>query len=150
MGPATASALRGAGVTVDLVADPGGGAVLAAAFPAGPGRVLAPGAEQPSIEPAAGLAAKGWSVRTVPVYRTVTCPQPPEVVAQWPTFDAFVVTAGSVSRAAVEAAGLPGPKVVAIGQAAAAAARAAGLEVSAIADRPDAGGLAGAVLAALG
>ena len=149
VGPATASALRGAGVTVDLVADPGGGAALAAAFPAGPGRVLAPGAELPSPEPAAGLTAKGWSVRTVPVYRTVACPQPPKVVARWPAFDAFVVTAGSVARAAVEAAGLPGPKVVAIGEAAAVAARAAGLDVVAVADRPDAGGLAGAVLAAL-
>ena len=149
VGPATASALRGVGVTVDLVADPGGGASLAAAFPAGPGRVLAPGAEQSSAEPAAGLAAKGWSVRTVPIYRTVACPQPPEVVAQWPTFDAFVVTAGSVARAAVEAAGLPGPTVVAIGEAAAAAAVAAGLDVVAVADHPDAGGLTGAVLAAL-
>ena len=149
VGPATASALRGLGVTVDLVADPGGGVALVAAFPAGPGRVLAPGAEQPSAEPAAGLTAKGWRVRSVPVYRTVTCPQPPEVVAQWPAFDAFVVTAGSVARAAVETAGLPGPKVVAIGEAAAAAARAAGLDVVAVADRPDAGGLAGAVLAAL-
>jgi len=149
VGPATASALRGAGVTVDVVADPGGGAALVSAFPAGQGLVLLPGAEQSSPEPASGLTAKGWTVRRVPVYRTVVAPQPPDVVSEWSRLDAFVVTAGSVARAAVEAGGLPGPKVVAIGEAAAAAARAAGLDVLAVADRPDAGGIAGAVMAAL-
>ncbi len=149
VGPATAAALRGVGVTVELVADPGGGAALVAAFPAGQGLVLLPGAEQSSAEPAAGLLALGWTVRQVPVYRTVVAPQPPEVVSEWPRFDAFVVTAGSVARAAVEAGGLPGPRVVAIGEASAAAARAAGLQVVAVADRPDAGGIAGAALAAL-
>lgn len=149
VGTATASALSHAGITVDLVADPAGGAALASAFPAGSGRVLLPGAEESSPEPAAGLTAKGWAVRRVPVYRTVVAPQPSDVVSEWPRFDAFVVTAGSVARAAVEAGGLPGPKVVAIGEAAAAAARAAGLDVVAVADRPDAGGIAGAVIAAL-
>jgi hydroxymethylbilane synthase len=149
VGPATASALREAGIAVDLVADPGGGAALASAFPTGAGRVLLPGAEESSPEPSAGLTAKGWSVRSVPVYRTVVAPMPPEVVLEWRRFDAFVVTAGSVARAAVEAGGLPGPKAIAIGEAAAAAARAAGLDVIAVADRPDAGGIAGAVLAAL-
>jgi hydroxymethylbilane synthase len=149
VGPATASALERAGIAVDLVAEPGGGAALAAAFPTGSGRVLLPGAEDPSEEPAAGLTAKGWRVRPVAVYRTVACPQPPEVLAEWRTFDAFVVTAGSVARAAVTAAGIPGPKVVAIGTAAAAAARATGLDVVAVADRPDAIGLVGALLAAL-
>lgn len=149
VGPATASALAAAGLVADLVADPGGGAALASLFPPGPGRVLQPGAEQSSPEPAAGLKAKGWSVRRVPVYRTVAAPQPPEVVTEWPRFDVFVVTAGSVARAAVASGGLPGPKVVAIGEAAASAARAAGLDVVGIADRPDAAGIAGAVLAVL-
>ncbi len=149
VGPATAAALAEAGITADLVADPGGGAALVAAFPPGPGRVLVPGAEQASAEPASGLAGKGWTVRGVGVYRTLPCPQPPEVLAEWPAFDAFVVTAGSVARAAVLAAGLPGPKVVAIGESAAAEARAAGLHVAAVADRPDAVGLVAAALAAL-
>ena len=104
----------------------------------------------PSPEPAAGLRAQGWTVRLVPVYRTVVAPQPPDVVADWSGFDAFVVTAGSVARAAVEAGGLPGPKVVAIGEAAAAAARDVGLDVIAVADRPDAGGITEALLAAPG
>ncbi|MGV8909952.1 MAG: uroporphyrinogen-III synthase [Propionicimonas sp.] len=149
VGPATASALGRAGISVDLVADPGGGAALAAAFPTGSGRILLPGAGDPSAEPAAGLSAKGWNVHPVGVYQTVTCPQPTEILAAWPTFDAFVVTAGSVARAAVAAAGLPGPKVVAIGAAAAAAAQATGLDVAALADRPDAAGILGALIAAL-
>ncbi|HSK32078.1 MAG TPA: uroporphyrinogen-III synthase, partial [Propionicimonas sp.] len=149
VGPATASALRQAGIAVDLVADPGGGAALAAAFPAGSGRVLLPGAEESSPEPAAGVAAKGWSVRRVPVYRTVVAPQPADVIGEWPRFDLFVVTAGSVARAAVEAGGLPGPRVVALGDASAAAARAAGLDVVGVAERPDAAGIAGAVIVAL-
>jgi len=149
VGPATASALRQAGIAVDLVADPGGGAALAAAFPAGSGRVLLPGAEESSPEPAAGVSAKGWSVRRVPVYRTVVAPQPADVIGEWPRFDVFVVTAGSVARAAVEAGGLPGPRVVALGATSAAAARAAGLDVVGVAERPDAAGIAGAVIVAL-
>ena len=149
VGPATASALGRAGIAVDLVADPGGGAALATAFPTGSGRILLPGAEDQSAQPAAGLSAKGWSVHPVAVYRTVDCPQPREVTAEWHTFDAFVVTAGSVARAAVAAAGLPGPQVVAIGAAAATAAQGAGLDVSGVADHPDAAGLVGALLAVL-
>lgn len=149
VGPATATALAGAGIRPDLVARPGGGAALVAAFGPGPGRVLIPGAEQASAEPASGLAAKGWTVQPVAVYRTVPCVLPPEVVTGWPAFDAFIVTAGSVARAALESVALPGPGVVAIGGSAAAAASAAGLQVVAVADRPDAGGLVTAVLAAL-
>ncbi|HEX5336114.1 MAG TPA: uroporphyrinogen-III synthase [Propionicimonas sp.] len=149
VGPATAAVLRAAGINVDLVANPGGGAALVAAFPHGPGRILLPGAEQSSPEPAAGLRALGWTVRLVPVYRTIVAPQPPDVLVDWRGFDAFVVTAGSVARAAFEAGGLPGPKVVAIGDSAADAARAVGLDVVAVAERPDADGIAGAVLTAL-
>lgn len=151
VGPATASALAEAGLSVDLVARPGGGAALVAAFPDGPGRVLLPGAEQASVEPAEGLAAKGWTVGGVPVYRTVGADLPVEVVADWRAdrFDAFVVTAGSVARAAVAAAGLPGPGVVSIGGPSAAACRELGLPVLAVAATPDTGGLVDAVLASL-
>jgi hydroxymethylbilane synthase len=88
-------------------------------------------------------------VRRVPVYRTVVAPQPADVIGEWPRFDLFVVTAGSVARAAVEAGGLPGPRVVALGATSAAAARAAGLDVVGVAERPDAAGIAGAVIVAL-
>lgn len=151
IGRATASALVEAGVEADLVAHPGGGAALVEVFPDGPGRVLVPGAENHSPEPSAGLAAKGWDVRSVAVYRTVAVPLPDEVVADWQAagLDAFVVTAGSVARAAVASCGLPGPKVVAIGEPSAAASRKAGLDVATVAASPDTGGLVDAVLAAL-
>lgn len=149
VGATSAAALEASGFAVDLVAEPGGGAALAAGFPDGPGRVLLPGAETPSAEPATGLAAKGWTVHGVAVYRTVALPLPAEVLAGWPRFDALVVTAGSVARSAFGSAGLPGPAVVAIGDASAAVARSLGLDVAAVAARPDASGLVDAVLAAL-
>jgi hydroxymethylbilane synthase len=151
VGPTTAATLERAGIRVDLVADPGGGTALAAAFPGGPGRVLLPGAEEISAEPTRGLTAKGWDVHPVPVYRTMPADLPAEVVAEWRagSYDAFVVTAGSVARSAVRSCGAAGPKVVAIGDPAAAAARAAGLQVAAVATRPDAPGLVSATLSAL-
>lgn len=151
VGPATATALARAGVTAALVASPGGGRALVEQFGDGPGRVLLPGAEAPSLEPGKGLAAKGWTVQSVPVYRTAPADLPDAVVADWRAgrFDVVVVTAGSVARAAVRACGLPGPRVVALGETSAAAARASGLEVAAIAARPDAAALVDAVLAVL-
>ena len=145
VGPGTASALIAAGIRPELVAHPGGGAALAAAFPSGSGRVLLPGAETSSVEPCAGLAAKGWTVRSVAVYRTVPAELPAEVVEEWPRFDAFIVTAGSVARAAMAACGRPAPSVIAIGEPAAAAARAAGLEIVAVASAPTSDALATAV-----
>lgn len=150
VGAATAAALRRAGLEPQLVARPGGGAALAEAFGSGPGRVLLPGAEDASAQPRAGLIAKGWTVELVPVYRTVALPLPEEIRTQWPAFDAFIVTAGSVARSAVAAAGLPGPTVVAIGEPSAHASRELGLEVLAVAATPDAGGVIDAVLTTLG
>lgn len=151
VGPATAAALSAAGITPDLVADPGSGAALVAAFPEGPGRVLIPGAEDHSAEPTAGLAAKGWEVRNVAVYRTHALPLPAEIVERWRTggIDAFVVTAGSVARAAVASAGLPGPMAVALGSSAAQVSRDLGLDVGAVAERPDADAITQAAVTAL-
>ncbi len=149
IGPATARALGEAGLSAQLVATPGGGASLVAAFGSGPGVVLLPGAAEPSAEPGAGLAAKGWTVRTVAVYRTVECQLPAEVSTAWAQADAVVVTAGSVARAAARL-GLPGAPVIAIGVSAAEAARAAGLTVIGVAASPDTGGVIDAVLGALG
>ncbi len=149
IGPATARTLTDAGLPPQLVASPGGGASLVAAFPAGSGVVLLPGAAEPSAEPAAGLAAKGWDVRAVAVYRTVECPLPDDISAVWSQADAIVVTAGSVARAAATL-GLPGAPVIAIGVTAAEAARAAGLTVIGVAASPDTGGVVDAVLGALG
>lgn len=151
VGPATAAALSAAGINPDLVADPGGGAALVAAFPDGPGRVLIPGAEDHSPEPTAGLVAKGWDVRNVSVYRTRALPLPAEIVERWQggMIDAFVVTAGSVARAAVASAGLPGPRVVAMGSSAAEVSRELGLDVAAVAERPDTDAITEAAVTAL-
>ena len=151
VGPATASTLSAAGIAPDLVADPGGGAALVAAFPDGPGRILIPGAEDHSPEPTAGLVAKGWEVRNVAVYRTVGLPLPAEVVERWQSgaVDAFLVTAGSVARAAVASAGLPGPRVVALGNSAAEVSRDLGLDVAAVAERTDADAITQAAVTAL-
>ena len=147
VGSTTANTLAEHGIDVGLVADPGGGSAMVAAFPPGPGRVLLPGAAEPSAEPGRGLEACGWTVRHVAVYRTEPVAVAVGVVADWQAgrFDAFIVTAGSVARAAVQAAGLPGPPVVALGQPSADASRACGLEVAAVARRPDAPGLLAAI-----
>jgi hydroxymethylbilane synthase len=147
-GPATARALEAVGLPPQLVARPGGGAWLAAAFEPGPGRVLLPGAEEASAEPGTGLAAKGWSVSSVGVYRTVPVDLSEQTRSVWAACDGFIATAGSVARAAA-VAGLPGPGVIAIGAPTAEAARAAGLSVLEVAKTPDATGLVDAVLAAL-
>lgn len=149
VGPATAAALRSAGVEPDLIAHPGGGAALVAAFPAGSGRIVVPGAQRPSSEPIRGLQALGWSVVPVPVYRTAPVAVPQDVRNAWSTLDAAVATAGSVAEALAEL-GLPGAPVIAIGAATATAARAAGLSVIGVAATPDTGGIVDAVLAAFG
>lgn len=150
VGPATANALRAVGLEPDLVAFIGGGADLARQFPFGPGRVLLPGAEDASAEPSGGLRGKGWTVEQVAVYRTVALPLPAEIPALWAEVDAVIVTAGSVARAAVAAAGLPGPKVIAIGGSSATVSRELGLDVVAVAASPTTGGLVDAVLATFG
>ncbi|MFV0429485.1 MAG: uroporphyrinogen-III synthase [Arachnia sp.] len=149
VGPATAAALETLQVRPDLVADPGGGAALAAAMPAGPGRILAPGAALPSQQPAAALRAKAWSVYQVPVYRSLPVPIPEEIRAAWPGLDAVIITAGSIATALVAAAGLPGPGAIAIGDPSARAATRAGLTVIATAAAPTADALLDAALAAL-
>lgn len=149
IGPGTAVALAAAGLEPTLVAHPGGGAALVEAFASGPGTVLLPGAAKPSAEPAAGLLAKGWTVHSLEVYQTVEVDLPVQVQSAWPDFDAFVATAGSVARAAARA-GLPGPRVIAIGASTAEASAQLGLQVIGVAATPDTGGLVDAVLAAFG
>jgi len=151
VGPATAGALTRAGITPDLIAYPGGGAALVKMFSAGQGRILLPGAQAASTEPAAGLAALGWQVEPVPVYRTVPNEIPASVVSAWreQRYDAFVVTAGSVAASAAASCGVPGPAVVAIGESSADAARAAGLNVTRVALRPVTDSLVAAIFEAL-
>ncbi len=136
VGPATAAAAREAGVHVDLLPTSGsGGADLAAAFPDQPGGVLVPGAADPAAGLDAALTARGFRVDRVAVYRTDAVEGiDDEVRLGWPAgFDAFVVTAPSVVRAAAGLLDRPGPPVVALGDSSAAAARAAGFTVVATA-----------------
>jgi uroporphyrinogen III methyltransferase/synthase len=138
VGPATGDALRMAGIEPDLVPAEHWALGLIEEFPeAGGGsntRVLFPCADQaPSTIPD-GLAEKGWDVRRVEAYRTVTLPPPGEdLMAQVSAADAVTVTASSSARAFValfDQDGTPRPfppLVVCMGPVTAATARSLGM-----------------------
>lgn len=144
VGPATAAAAREAGLRVDLLPASGsGGARLAAAFPTPAGRVLVPGAAEPAAGLDADLTAREFRVDRVAVYRTDPAESvDDEIRLGWPDgFDAFVVTAPSVARAAADLLGASGPPVVALGETSAVAARDAGFTVVATAAEATPSGL---------
>ena len=148
VGAATAAAAREAGLRVDLLPASGsGGADLAASFPARPGRVLVPGAADPARGLDAVLATRGFVVDRVAVYRTDPADDIDDGVRLgWPDgFDAFVVTAPSVVRAAAHLLGVPGPPVVALGESSESAARDAGFAVVAVAAEAAPSGLVNAL-----
>ena len=153
VGPATASALAVRGVEADLVSPTGSATGLADALgspPTGGGSVLLPRSEQAGRELPDALAARGWVVVEVPAYRTVPVPVPTELAARVAGADAVVFAAGSAVSAYLEA-GLPVPPVVAcLGPSTAEAARSGGLTVTAVAERPEAAALVGALIAAMG
>jgi uroporphyrinogen III methyltransferase/synthase len=139
VGPATADALRQAGVVPDLVPEEHWAPGLIAVFPeAEPGsadvRVLFPCADQaPSTIPE-GLAQKGWDVRRVEAYRTVAVPvADPDLLVRMASADAITFTATSAVKAFVALRGADGapvpapPLVVCIGPTTAASAEALGL-----------------------
>ena len=137
VGPATADALRRAGVEPDLVPAEHSARGLVEEFPAteGPRRlVLFPSAEGAPDTIAEGLGDKGWDVRRVDAYRTVPLTAPdPALLARVVTADALTLTATSSLQAflALRTPGgtpLPVPgHVVCIGPTTAEAARSAGL-----------------------
>ena len=137
VGPATADALRQAGVEPDLVPAEHSARGLVEEFPdaaSGVGPVLFPCADLAPDTIAAGLGEKGWEVHRVEAYRTVLR-QPPEpaLLARVATADAVTFAATSTVQAFLALrtpAGAPvpvPPHVVCIGPTTAAAARAAGL-----------------------
>lgn len=146
VGPATAKAVREAGLAVSAQPTAGGGAALAAGLGRG-SAVLIPGAADPAPGLAAGLREAGRPVIEIPVYRTVQSDDiDTSIVAAWPyDFDAFVVTAPSAARAAADLLGVPGPPVIALGSTSAAAATEAGFDVIAVAAEPTPSGLAAAL-----
>jgi uroporphyrinogen-III synthase len=139
VGPATADALRRAGVEPDFVPAEHSARGLVEDFPspesATSRRVLFPCADlAPSTIPE-GLGDKGWDVRRVEAYRTVPRDAPePALLERVAAADALTFTATSTVQAFLAlrtAAGepvTPPAHIVCIGPTTAAAARTAGLE----------------------
>jgi uroporphyrinogen III methyltransferase/synthase len=138
IGPATADALRRAGVEPDLVPALHRAQGLVDQFPAPAGAgallVLFPSADIAGDTVTEGLGRLGWDVRRVEAYRTVPLGAPdPELVARVTDADALTFTAPSSVQAFLalrtrEDTPVPPPDVVVcIGPTTAAAARAAGL-----------------------
>ncbi len=141
VGDATRAVCESIGLAVDLVPETATGRGLAAAFPVGDARVLIPLGDRASPVLAAGIAAKGWDVTSVEAYRTVAGEGP--TAAQVASLasgqvDAVVLTSGFMAARLAEAwPTIPASTtMVAIGPSTAAAAAAAGLRVTELADRP--------------
>jgi uroporphyrinogen III methyltransferase/synthase len=138
VGPASADALRMAGVEPDLVPAEHWAQGLIEVFPdPDPGseaRVLYPCADQAPPTIPDGLGEKGWEVTRVEAYRTVALPPPdPDLVAQLAGADALTFTATSSIKAYLDLTGPAGgplpvpPLVVCIGPTTAQNARDMGL-----------------------
>ena len=165
VGPATARAWTElTGTSPDLVTRGSAAAlleepVLAGGPQAGPDsaqRVLLPASALADPALADGLRRAGWEVERVAAYTTVTadtCDLPPGMGSTWATggVDAVVLTAPSSTRAVLELLGPPPSttRLVTIGATTAAAARALGLPVAAIAPSPTPEGVLRAVIAAM-
>ncbi|WP_251152073.1 uroporphyrinogen-III synthase [Cellulosimicrobium sp. Marseille-Q4280] len=155
VGPATRRALEAVGVTVELEPAENSARGLVAAFehrhPAA-STVLLPQGDLAAPTMADGLRDLGHDPHVVTVYRTVAHDLAPEAVAAWRAgeVDAVVLTSGSVVR---EIARQLGPRddvaAVAIGEPTARAARAVGLRLDAVADRPTDDALAAALTTVL-
>jgi uroporphyrinogen-III synthase len=145
LGPATARALRAAGLPVHVLAPEGTGAGLAeaiAAFPADPAPILLPQAARALPDLRDGLAKRGFEALPWPVYETrplPPAPLPPGVEA--------IVLASPSNVEAFTARGPPpqGVRLVAFGPSTETAMRRAGLPVHAVAPRRSASGLAEAL-----
>lgn len=150
IGPATAGAVTGWRVGVDLVAPTHVAESLVEVFPEGPGRVLLPRAAVARDVLPRGLAAKGWEVDVVEAYRTVPAPAEPSAVEAARGADAICFTSSSTVTAHLGAGRPVPPVVVCIGPVTAATARDAGLEVTAVAEPHTAEGIVTALLGVLG
>jgi len=154
IGPGTASALADRGIRADLVPERFVAESLVEAFPAGPGAVvLARAAVARDVLPA-GLAAKGWRVDVLDVYRTVMADPDPAAVARVRSgdVDAITFTSSSTVENFVAAVGQISSQipVICIGPVTADTATARGLDVTATADPHTIDGLVTALVAALG
>lgn len=155
VGGGTRIACEDAGLTVSLMPEWRQNARgIVEEFPEGSGRVLAPLGNLAASVLSDGIAAKGWQVSTVEAYRTIDGAgvgrATREQLAEG-EFDAVLLTSGSVARRfAATSPELPEHTlVIAIGDTTAATARAAGVNVSAVAAAPSYDGIVESLLQAL-
>lgn len=156
VGPATATAVRAAGLVVDLVpASSGGAADLLAAWPepaAKNATVLLPSSAIGAPTLADGLRERGYRVDRVDAYTTVPASIPPELLADLRagTVAAVLLTSGSTATS-LAAQATPDPTVLigCIGPSTAAAADTAGLAVGFVASEATAAGLVAGLVGAL-
>jgi uroporphyrinogen III methyltransferase/synthase len=134
VGPATADALRLAGVEPDLVPAEHSARGLVEEFAEGRGRVLFPCANLAPDTIPSGLEEKGWTVERVEAYRTVPATAPdPALLDRVAAADAIAFAATSSVEAFAALTGPEGvpvpvpPHVVCVGPTTAAAARALGM-----------------------
>lgn len=151
VGTATAAALRAAGYRVDFVpAGEHSAAAMVEQWPADGGSVLIPQSAIAGPVLADGLRGRGLAVHTVDAYRTegVALPRPLVDAVAGGEFAAIVLTSGSIARQLYDQlAPLPAGTILAcIGEPTALAARAAGLTVTAIAQRASASSLGDALV----
>ena len=160
VGPATAGALRTAGVEPDLVPVEHRASGLVGEFPeyepgsAGAGNlVLFPCAEEAPSSVSTGLGAKGWEVRRVHAYRTVAL-APPEgwLLERMAHADAVTFAASSAATAYAALKGSDGgplavpPLVICQGPTTAMEARALGMTGVEEADGPSSEGVVAALV----
>lgn len=141
VGPATAAALRAAGLPIDLVPEHcGSAATLAAIWPAAHAgeSVLLPQSEIAGRVLADGLQARGFRLETVTAYRTLPEPLPPSVAADLGAgaFEAVLLTSPSTVRSVASVPVSPDTVLGAIGHSTAAAGTAAGLRIAYTATDP--------------
>jgi len=148
VGPATAKKLAGAGLEVDLLAEPHTTEALADAFPAGEGRVLLPRADIAPEGLEDRLREKGWTPVRVDAYATRYPHELPDEAraALEADPDAVVFTSSSTVEGFVRLLGTRfGLPAVCIGPVTAEAARRAGFSVKAVADPHSVDGLVAAL-----
>ncbi len=154
IGPTTAARVESElGRPANLVPDQNDAAGLAAAFgelPPG-GACFVPHSAQARPELVDGLRARGWTVKAVHAYRTVTPTLSDHLIADVRAADAVIFASPSAVRGHLSQIGgkpLAG-KVVCIGKTTAAACVDANLTVAAVARQPSDKGLVEAVATAL-
>ncbi|MFZ4583660.1 MAG: uroporphyrinogen-III C-methyltransferase [Acidimicrobiia bacterium] len=151
IGTGTEAALSRYGVRANLVPPRFVAESLVEAFPEGAGRVLIARAQVARDVLPDGLAAKGWNVEVLDVYRTVVAAPDPGAVDQVRAGDVDAVTFTSSStvqnfHAVVGALPADGPTVASIGPITSDTARSLGYRVDVEADPHTIDGLVQAVL----